>query len=70
MSLKAFHIFFILCAIFLIGGLGLWQIEGFAKSQSLMELLLGLIFFAGAAGLAVYLLWFLKKNKKHTQEKP
>lgn len=64
MSLKIFHIFFILCALVLVGGLGLLEVNHFAQTQALLNILLAVIFFAGALGLAVYLLWFLKKSKR------
>lgn len=64
MSLRAFHIFFIFCAMFLVGWLGIWEIESFGQSRNLGALFLGGVFFAGAMGLAVYLLWFLKKIKR------
>lgn len=64
MSLKAFHIFFIVCATFLTGWLALWQIGIYGETRSLMAFFSGIGLLAGAAGLAVYLLWFLKKNNK------
>lgn len=64
MSLKAFHIFFIVCATFLTGWLAIWEIEIYGETRNIGALFSGIGLLAGAAGLAVYLLWFLKKNKK------
>lgn len=56
MSLKAFHIFFILCSIALVLGFGVWL-----YNQSL-HVYAGLA-FVGVLGIAAYLIWFLKKSR-------
>ena len=64
MSLKAFHIFFILCSILLNMGLAVWQFETYQALHSLKSLALSTGFFISALGLAGYGVWFLKKMKK------
>ena len=64
MSLIYFHLVLIGTAIAFAFGLGVWGIEHFAKSQSLVELGTGVGSFIVAFLLAVYLGWFIQKNKK------
>ena len=63
MSLKSFHVFFILISILLLAGYGYDTIRGFAESQSTPSLALGWLSLAGAAGLTGYLGWFIRKSK-------
>lgn len=64
MSLKAFHIFFIVLAVALAVGFGVWGIQDYATSQSRVNLGLAASSFLGAGALTAYLLWFLRKIKK------
>lgn len=64
MSLKAFHIFFIVCAIFLVGWCGLTQLQVFGQNRQIIPFIKAVVAFVAAAGLAVYLMWFLKKTNK------
>ena len=61
MSLKAFHVFFIvvstLCALML----GTWGVLEHSRSGSNAALLIGIGGFAAALVLVVYGLWFLRK---------
>ena len=61
MSLKAFHVFFIvvstLCALML----GAWGVLEHSRTGSGGAMLLGIGGFAAAAVLVVYGLWFLRK---------
>ena len=68
MSLRAFHIFFIFCAIVLVFGLGIWQYQEYKVSQTGTALLGIAAAFAGAAGLAGYLLWFVNKMKEGSKK--
>jgi hypothetical protein len=64
MSLKAFHIFFILCSIVVSAWIGFWQLgqeNGFGLFSAQY---LGACFIALAAALAVYFIWFLVKMRK------
>ena len=63
MSLKAFHIFFILMSTALTLGFGVWGTRDFAQSGSWVHLTLGVGSFAASAFLAFYGVWFLRKLK-------
>ena len=61
MSLKAFHVFFIvvstLCALML----GVWGVMEHSRSGNGAALFIGIGGFAAAVLLVVYGLWFLRK---------
>ncbi len=61
MSLKAFHIVFILASMALCVGLGVWAVEDFGQSGSWVHLTLGVGSFIGSILLAWYGVWFLRK---------
>ena len=63
MSLKAFHIFFIVVSIALCVGLGIWTTQDFARSGNWVNLALGVGSFIGSILLACYGVWFLRKLK-------
>ena len=63
MSLKAFHIFFIVVSTALCVGLGVWATQEFARSESWVDLALGVGSFVGSILLACYGVWFLRKLK-------
>ncbi len=63
MSLKAFHIFFIVVSIALCVGLGIWTTQDFARSGSFAHLALGVGSFIASILLACYGVWFLRKLK-------
>ena len=63
MSLKAFHIFFILASMALCVGLGVWAVDDFGQSGSWVHLGLGVGSFIGSILLAWYGVWFLRKLK-------
>ncbi len=63
MSLKAFHIFFIVVSIALCVGFGVWATQDFAQSGSWVHLSLGVGSFIGSILLACYGVWFLRKLK-------
>jgi hypothetical protein len=54
MSLKAFHIVFVVVTTLLSLFVALWGIREFAQQRSTGALLLALLFLATAAGLVVY----------------
>jgi len=54
MSLKAFHIVFVIVTVVLSLYVALWGIREFAQQKSAGALALGLIFLAAAIGLMVY----------------
>ena len=63
MSLKAFHIFFIVVSIVMSTGVGIWATQDFAESGSWGYLTLGVGSFVTSVALAVYGVWFLRKLK-------
>ncbi len=63
MSLKAFHIAFIVLSTALAVGLGAWAIRDFAQTGSWVHLSLGVGSFIGSGVLAWYGVWFLRKLK-------
>lgn len=63
MSLKIFHVFFIILSALLNLGFGVWGIKAFAAQGPWYYLLLGALSLLGAVLLTVYLFWFFKKMK-------
>jgi hypothetical protein len=63
MSLKAFHIFFIILSIFFTLMFGVWAVVNHSSSGETAELVMGIISLVGTVGLSVYLRYFLKKLK-------
>ncbi len=63
MSLKAFHIFFIVASMTLCVGFGVWATQDFARSESWGHLVLGVGSFIGSILLVCYGVWFLRKLK-------
>ena len=63
MSLKAFHIFFIVVSIVTTVGFGIWAALDFAQSGSWVHLSLGMGSLVASVALAFYGVWFLRKLK-------
>ncbi len=63
MSLKAFHIVFIVLSTALAIGFGVWATRNFAQSGSWVHLMLGVGSFIASVGLVWYGVWFLRKLK-------
>ncbi len=63
MSLKAFHIFFIVVSTALCLGFGVWATQDFARSGDWVQLALGVGSFIGSGVLVSYGVWFLRKLK-------
>lgn len=63
MSLKAFHIFFIVISIVLTLGFAVWLFESYSRSGNAILVAGGILSILIAIGLAVYGLRFLKKLK-------
>jgi hypothetical protein len=63
MSLKAFHVFFLLVSILILAFFGVWGILNYQESKSVVNLALGLAALPMSAVLAWYFNWFLKKLK-------
>ncbi len=63
MSLKAFHIFFIILSTLLAVAFGVWAIDDFSRSASRVHLALGVGSLIGSGLLVWYGVWFLRKLK-------
>jgi hypothetical protein len=62
-SLKAFHIFFIVVSTALCLGFGIWSIQDFARTGNSVHLALGVGSFIATILLPCYGVWFLRKLK-------
>lgn len=63
MSLKAFHVFFIVVSILFMIGFGLWFLLEQPLGFEVMNVFAGLVSFTMAGGLVLYAVRFLKKFK-------
>lgn len=63
MSLKAFHIVFVVASVLLSAGVGVWAIAEFAQVGATWLIVLGVAALAFAVGMIVYGFWFLRKLK-------
>lgn len=63
MSLKAFHVFFVIVSTLCALGFGAWAIGDYLRTGNTGVLILGVLGFVGAAALVWYGLWFLRKLK-------
>jgi hypothetical protein len=62
-SLKAFHIVFVIVAMVLCLGVGAWYLAGFGRTGDGESLALGAAGISGGVVLGAYGVWFLKKLK-------
>ncbi len=63
MSLKAFHIFFIILSTLLAVAFGVWAVDDFGRSGNRVHLALGVGSFIASGVLVWYGVWFLRKLK-------
>lgn len=63
MSLKAFHLVFIIASIALAFGFGVWLAKNFFSDGGVMNLIFALLSFGAGVGLIFYERYFLKKTK-------
>ena len=63
MSLKAFHLVFIVASIVLAFGFGVWLVADFFHEGGMLRLVFAVVSFAAAVGLIFYERYFLKKTK-------
>ncbi|MBI2618722.1 MAG: hypothetical protein HYW57_01425 [Ignavibacteriales bacterium] len=68
MSLKAFHLFFILVSILFLIGFGLWFLFEQPLSLESLNVFAGLVSFSLGGGLVLYAVRFLKKFKSLRNE--
>jgi len=63
MSLRTFHVIFIVCSIIVTIGFGCWAIINFQQNQTPTYLWTGIVAFIAASGLVIYEYSFLKRVK-------
>lgn len=63
MSLKAFHIFFLVVATLMVFGFGIWGVYIYIVESTTSYLLLGILSLASGVGLVIYGIKFLQKLK-------
>ena len=63
MSLKAFHLVFIIASIALAFGFGVWLMANFFHDGGALNLIFALVSFGVGIGLIFYERYFLKKTK-------
>ena len=59
MSLKAFHLVFIILSILFSLVFGIWAVLSYGSSEKTAELVLGIISLVGTVGMSIYLFFFL-----------
>lgn len=63
MSLKSFHVFFVVLSVLCALGFGAWSIAEYLRTGKGSVLTLGVLGFLAAAALVFYGFWFLRKLK-------
>ncbi|MBX3394005.1 MAG: hypothetical protein KF841_01420 [Phycisphaerae bacterium] len=61
MSLKAFHLIFVMIVIMGADLFGGWAIHEFRTDGDQLTLWMGIVSMVGGLGLAGYLIWFIEK---------
>ena len=61
MSLKAFHVFFLVMSVLISVGFGAWAIREYRSGSDITNLYMGVGSFFAAAVLCIYGAWFLRK---------
>lgn len=68
LSLRSFHIFFIVVVVAASDLFAAWAIRDYATSHDMLSLSLGIITIIGSLGLMAYGIWFINKmNRAHIQ---
>jgi hypothetical protein len=62
MSLKTFHIFFIVVSILFAFGFSWWEFSSFRTVGQSIDLILMIVSVVTGIGLIFYCLWFVKKS--------
>ena len=61
LSLRSFHIFFVVIAILMADVFGIWAVWDYASHGRLLYLLLGVISLVGGMAMIGYGIWFVRK---------
>ncbi len=61
MSLRSFHIFFIVVAIIAADVFGVWAIRDYRDTHSVINLTLGVVTLVGGLAMVAYGIWFIRK---------
>ncbi|MHC5111815.1 MAG: hypothetical protein ACYTHJ_18270 [Planctomycetota bacterium] len=64
MSLKAFHLVFVIVCVFFLGGFGAWCISHFRDTGEVSALVVGILSILGGVLAIVYARWFLRKLER------
>jgi len=66
MSLKAFHVVFIIASIILTGWFGWWGVDTYRHTAEISTLMMGIASLVGTVVLIIYFRWFLKKLRNES----
>ena len=66
MSLKAFHVVFIILSLICSVGFGIWEIRSYRNTGEVTDLLMGIGSFVVSVLLLIYFRWFLRKLKNES----
>ncbi|GMU33970.1 MAG: hypothetical protein AMXMBFR20_18420 [Planctomycetia bacterium] len=68
LSLRSFHIFFIVVVVVAADLFAAWAIRDYTTSHDMLTLLLGIVAIIGSLGLVAYGIWFVNKmNRENIQ---
>jgi len=66
MSLKTFHVVFVVASTILAISFGVWAIRDYRASGETASIVVGVLSLCGAVSLLVYGRWFLRKLKNES----
>jgi len=66
MSLKAFHVVFIIICIILTAWFGWWGVNTYRHTAEMSTLMMGIASLIGTVVLIVYFRWFLRKLRNES----
>ena len=66
MSLKAFHVFFVIVSLICTVGFGIWGVRSYQNAGEVADLFMGIGSFVVTIALLIYFRWFLRKLKNES----